>query len=103
MARNNGGFILIKINKYLTDITADDFDKKVFREICEKNIKKPLILETLNSSVVFPFCTNTGVSCGYSYIATQSEEDLSAISGYIQVDIGYAVEDDKISWTYIDV
>ena len=58
--RNNGGFILIKINKEPTDITADDFNKDEIKKIWDIKSLKPIILETARKTIILsPHYNNT--------------------------------------------
>ena len=100
--RNNGGFILIKINKSIDDLTANDFDKNIFREIVKNQVKKPLILQTLLSGLVFQ-CYVDDVSCEFRYVLVQSIEEDGTISGYVDVSIAYNSVSDELTYQYTEI
>ena len=99
--RLKGGFILIHINKLGFDnISVDDLEeyKPLFREIIDKNIKKPLIIEFNKSLYLIPFCNIDGSFLSYFYSQVYVNE--GAIVSADSAEIIYNKATDEITYNY---
>lgn len=100
MARANGGEILIRISKDISNITASDFDKTLFKKICDEKITKPLRLQTNNLTIVFEQCSYNFVPTGFvMYRFSNIFLDDGNIDGYLQIIIEYAIQSDSLTFT----
>lgn len=99
--RNNGGFILIKINKLTSLITADDFDKKLFHEIHKNHILKPVLFQTLNETFVSSCVRILGGSLSmiFTYCGFSGED----VDTYMQIFINYNDNYNTLSYQYSEM
>lgn len=101
MARNSGGFILIKISKGLYSVSESDFDKETIKKLWSNKQKKTLILETNDERIVFNRVYLVGGVLGYSYERSSvvSESGNLVIDSYFALSLEYDAGDDSLTFT----
>lgn len=102
MARLNGGKIFIRISKDISDITSDDFDKSLFREIVINKIKKPLRLETLSGIYDFPVVEleNGDLIIKYTISFNIEVDEDYTFSSLKRITIAYNSQTDDLVFEY---
>lgn len=98
--RSKGGFIYIKINKPIDEITADDFDKKVFRDIVTNKISKPLIFESKYMSYVFNYQSINVSEVGFIFSQIMCANGSMNIESQEKITINYVLTTDTLTFAY---
>lgn len=104
MARLSGGDILLHVNVSPSNATASDFDKKIFKKICEESISsktlKILFKDLFESLYVFNFSSVDIGGCAFRFSNINVDESDGHVTMAETILIEYNNSTDTLDYTY---